>query len=253
VEHRSTVRRSRRRRPRSPLLVGLVVVLLASVPVLVPLLVTRDGGVSADTLPGLAAGPGVPALPRASGGAEPAPNTTSAGVAASIPAAGTLAGTTTPAAPPTTTPPSAPGTTRPGAAPSSPAGTPSTSTPPPGTLAAAPDLVVVSVAWSPKRPDAGEAVTFSAVVRNAGTDATPAVTHEVGFAVDGSPTTWSSAESTPLAPGEERTYTADGGPAGSTWTAVAGEHEVRAYADDADRIGESDESNNVLTATLTVT
>jgi hypothetical protein len=192
----------------------------------------------------------VPALPRASEGAEPAPTT--AGAAAPIPAAGTLAGTTTPAAPPTTTPPRAPGTTRPGAAPSSPAGTPSTSTPPPGTLVAEPDLVVVSVAWSPKRPAAGEAVTFTAVVRNAGTEATPEVTHGVGFAVDGSPTTWSSAESTPLAPGEERTYTADGGPAGSTWTAVAGEHELRAYVDDVDRIGESDDTNNTLTAALTI-
>ena len=90
------------------------------------------------------------------------------------------------------------------------------------------------------------------MVRNAGTEATPAVTHGVGFAVDGTPATWSSAESTPLAPGEQRTYTADGGPAGSTWTAVAGEHELQAYVDDVDRIGETDDGNNVMSATLTI-
>jgi CARDB len=256
VEHRSTVRRSRRRRPpsRSSLLVGLVVVLLATVPVLVPLLVTRDGDVSAAVPPGLAAG--VPALPRAGDGAEPAGTTTAAtagaGAVAPVPAAGTLAGTTAPATPPATAAPRVPRTTRPGAPPSSPAGTSPAGAPPPGTLMAAPDLVVVAVAWSPERPRAGEAVTFTAVVRNAGTDATPEVTHGVGFAVNGSPTTWSSAGSAPLAPGEERTYTADGGPAGPTWTAVAGEHELRAYVDDVDRIGETDDGNNVMTATLTV-
>jgi len=226
-------------------------VLLAAVPVLVPLLVTRDGGVPAVAAPGPATGAGVPGLPRAGDGADPAGTTASPRAAAPIPSAGTLAGTTAPAAPPTTT--SAPRATRPGASPSSPAGAPSASTPLPGTLMAAPDLVVVAVGWSPEQPGAGEAVTFTAVVRNAGTDATPEVTHGVAFAVDGSPTTWSSAESLPLAPGDERTYTADGGPAGSTWTVVAGEHELRAYVDEANRIGETDDSNNVLTATLTVT
>jgi hypothetical protein len=229
-----------------------VVVLLATVPVVVPLLVTRGGGLSTVAPPGLAAGPGVPALPRAGEGAEPAVTTAAPSAPAPVPAAGTLAGTTAPAAAPTSTAPGPPETAPTGAPPSSPAGTSSAGTPPPAPLAAAPDLVVVAVAWSPEQPAAGEAVTFTAVVRNAGTEATPEVTHGVGFAVDGSPTTWSSAGSAPLAPGEERTYTADGGPAGPTWTAVAGEHEVRAYVDDVDRIGESDDGNNVLTATLTV-
>jgi hypothetical protein len=255
VETRSTVRRSRRRPPPSPssLVVGLVVVLLATVPVLVPLLVTRSGGVD-PVAPGLAAAPGLPALPRSGESAEPA-GTTSAAATAPVPAAGSLAGTTVPAPTPTTSAPTsdAPDATRPGPSPSPAASTSADRTPPPpATLVAEPDLVLVSVSWSPEQPATGQPVTFTAVVRNAGTEATPEVTHGVGFSVDGTPTTWSSAESAPLAPGEQRTYTADGGPAGSTWTAVAGEHELQAYVDDVDRIGETDDGNNVMTVTLTV-
>ncbi len=73
MEPRPTVRRSHRRRrdARSPLLIGLVLVLLATVPVLVPLLVTRGGSTATVAPPGLAAQPGVPALPRSGEGAEP--------------------------------------------------------------------------------------------------------------------------------------------------------------------------------------
>ena len=253
MEPRSTVRRSRRRRPasRSSLLVGLVVVLLATVPVLVPLLVTRGGSDSGP--PGFAAQPGVPALPRSVEDAEPA-DATSAAAAAPVPPAGTLAADRTTRAPAPTTdapaPPAPPPVPPPARTPSAAPGT--SSKPPPVTLSTGPDLVVVSVSWAPQELAAGQAVIFTAVIRNAGTEPTPAVTHGVGFAVDGTPVSWSSAESAPLAPGEERTYTADGGPAGPTWTATPGEHELQAAVDDVDRIGEADDTNNVMTATLTV-
>ena len=112
--------------------------------------------------------------------------------------------------------------------------------------------MVVSVSWSPEQVTAGQPVTFTAVVRNVGTGATPEVVHGVGFAVDGTSVSWSSGQSAPLAPDEERTYTADGGPAGPTWTATAGEHELQAYVDDVGRIGETDDANNVRAVTLTV-
>ena len=250
----STDRASRRRPPsRSSLVVGLVIGLLGTVPVLVPLLVTRDGGMAAAPPPGPAAA-GIPALPRSRDGAEPA----GAGIAAApVPAAGKLvAGPTTPAAAATTSAP-APipaRSTRPGPTPTAPAGTSSSdSGPPPTTLLAAPDLMVVAVTWSPEQPAAGQPVTFTAVVRNAGTEATPEVTHQVGFAIDGTPATWSSSGSTPLAPGEERSYSADGGPAGPTWTALPGEHELQTYVDDVDRIAETDDGNNIMTVTLTIT
>jgi hypothetical protein len=226
-----------------------VVVLLATVPVLVPLLVTRDDGVIAVAPVGLAAAPGVPALPRSEPGAAPDQATTTA---APVPPAGALAGTTAPSPTPTTSAPAAPPPAAPDPAPSSTAGSPSTTPPPPSTLAAQPDLVVDSVSWSPAQPAAGQPVTFTAVVRNAGSEATPAVTQGVGFAVDGTPVSWSSGDSTPLTPGEQRSYTADGGPAGATWAATTGQHTLQAYADDVDRIAETDNGNNTLTVPLPV-
>lgn len=254
---RSTYRRSRRPAlpSRSSLLVGLVVALLAGVPVLVPLLGTQGTGTTVIPPPGLAAAPGLPALPRSASGAEPADSSTTA----PLPSAGSMAPTTATPRPASTTgtpapapPPVSAPAPAPPPAPVGPSSAPATTTPPPATLVAEPDLVVVSVSWSPHQPAAGAAVTFTAVVRNVGTAATPEVTHGVGFGVDGTPVSWSSAESTPLAPGEQRTYTADGGPAGSTWTAVPGEHELQAYVDDVDRIGEADDGNNTMTATVAV-
>jgi CARDB len=258
VEPHPTVRRSHRRRPesRSALVVGLVVVLLATVPVLVPLLVTRGDGTSVAGPPGSAAQPGAPALPRSGEGAEPGPAPTTA-MAAPAPA-GSLVPAPAPAtsSPSASPPPAAPAAPapEPEPAPESTSSTtaPTSSAPPPAALVAAPDLVVVSVSWAPAPPTAGQPVTFAAVVRNAGTEVTPEVTHGVGFTVDGTSVSWSSADSAPLAPGEERTYTADGGPAGASWTATTGEHELQAYVDDVDRIGETDDGNNTLSTTLTV-
>ncbi|HST65685.1 MAG TPA: CARDB domain-containing protein, partial [Mycobacteriales bacterium] len=79
-----------------------------------------------------------------------------------------------------------------------------------------------------------------------------AVTHGIAFAVDGTRVSWSADSSEPLGPGQERTYTADGGDAGSTWTATSGTHTVEAVADDLDRIPETDEADNTATATLVI-
>ena len=100
----------------------------------------------------------------------------------------------------------------------------------------------------------GTAVTFKAVVRNAGSAATPSgVIHGVGFRVDGRTVTWSDTYVSSLAPGASVTLTANGGADGSaTWTAEAGLHTVEAYVDDADRIVESNEDNNRRSTTLAV-
>ena len=245
---------SRLRPTRTGLLLALVVLLLGTVPVLVPLLVTSATGQETSQ----AVRPGeLPSLPV--GGAD-----TTRAPAGAPPAAGALAPTTASPTPSPTTPSPTPSPT-PTPAPATSTGPPSpmpapgptgmprpTPTASPTVLAAAPDLVVVSVSWQPERPVAGEPVTFVAVVRNVGTDRTPERTHGVGFTVDGEPVAWSGSSREPLAPGAERTYTADGGPAGGTWPATAGEHTVRAGVDDVDRIGESDERNNVRTARLEV-
>ncbi|HST65395.1 MAG TPA: hypothetical protein VLM05_09425, partial [Mycobacteriales bacterium] len=202
---------------RTHLLLGVVVVLLATIPVLIPLMWT-----AAPTQEGLrlAASPGVPALPRGDG-ATPDP-TARATQAAPAPAGALATVSPTPSPTPDPTTPSSPA----GPPPAPPAPAPTTAAPTsaeptgsPTVLVAGSDLVVTAVSWTPA-PAAGTPVVFAAVVRNTGTDPTPAVTHGIAFAVDGTRVSWSADSSEPLGPGQERTYTADGGDAGSTWTAT---------------------------------
>jgi hypothetical protein len=118
-----------------------------------------------------------------------------------------------------------------------------------------PDLVVTQIALSPSSPNAGNAVTFSATVKNQGTGATPAgTTIGVLFSVDGTPVTWSDNYNQALAAGATVTLSANGGPSGSaTWTATSGSHQVVGFVDDVNRIpNESNESNNQLTRSFTV-
>jgi hypothetical protein len=240
----------RLRPTRTQLLLGLVVVLLATVPVLVPLMWTAaDGSTGTEGLR-VAASPGLPALPQAGGGTA-APTAT---VAAPPPAGALVSVSPTPS--PTPSPTGAPPSSTmppPPAAPDPTTAAPTTSEPvaTPDVLSAGADLVLVSVSWSPQ-PVAGTPVVFAAVVRNTGTDPTPAVTHGVAFSVDGTKVTWSANSSDPLGPGAERTYTADGGDAGNTWTATSGSHTVLALVDDLNRIPETNETDNTATATLTV-
>ena len=116
---------------------------------------------------------------------------------------------------------------------------------------AMPDLVVTSIAKP--TATAGGQVQFSATVKNQGTAATPAgVIIGVQFQVDAkSAFTWSDTDKTSLAPGASVTLTANGGQAGASWTATTGTHSVRAYVDDVNRIGESNEANNILTSPFT--
>ena len=70
--------------------------------------------------------------------------------------------------------------------------------------------------------------------------------------VDGIQVSWSAGDSSPLGPGEERTYTADGGPDTAFWTATSGVHELEVQADDAARIPERDDGNNTLITSVSV-
>jgi len=117
-----------------------------------------------------------------------------------------------------------------------------------------PDLIVTGISWSPSSPVAGNAVTFSATIKNQGTAATPSgVIHGVEFRVDGVQVNWSDNNTASLAAGASETLTANGGPTGSsTWTATSGTHTILATVDDVNRIAESNESNNTLTASMTV-
>jgi len=118
-----------------------------------------------------------------------------------------------------------------------------------------PDLVVTEISWVPANPVAGDTITMKAVIKNQGTAATPSgTTHGVAFTSSeniGS-AIWSDNHATSIAPGASVTVTANGGVAGSTWTATAGTYTITATVDDVNRIAEDNENNNVLTRTMTV-
>lgn len=118
-----------------------------------------------------------------------------------------------------------------------------------------PDLIVTDITSSPASPLTGNATTFSAVVKNQGTGATPAGTViGVSFFIDGTQVSWSDNNSSSLAAGASVTLTANGGPSGSaSWAATTGTHTVQAYVDDVNRITESDENNNKYSKNLVVT
>jgi hypothetical protein len=122
------------------------------------------------------------------------------------------------------------------------------------TPAALPDLVVTSLTLSPAAPVPGQAVTFTATVKNIGTVATPSgVVTGILFSVDGVPMTWSGNSGASLAPGASITLTANGGPSGSsTWTATSGAHTITGFVNDIARFAESNITNNKLNKPVSV-
>jgi hypothetical protein len=253
---------SRHRPSRTHVLLGLVVVLLATIPVIIPLLVTKSGhegpvGVR------LASGPPQPAVtenaPAPAAGDPTATTAPPAGAGALVPAPATTPATPSPTG--ATTPPPAPSTAASSSAASSSAAGPEPTTAGPTTasptadasvLDAAANLVVVDVSWTPQPSGAGEPVVFSALVRNTGAAATPPLPTGVAFSVDGAVVSWSGSDSTPLGPGDQRTFTADDGVTGAAWTATDGDHAVEATVDDTGQIPELNEDDNTATAQIAV-
>ena len=117
-----------------------------------------------------------------------------------------------------------------------------------------PDLIVTDITWNPASPSKGNAVTFSATIKNQGTGATTAsVINGVSFFVDGTQVSWSDTNTSSIAAGASVTLTANGGPSNSAaWTATDGNHTIMAWVDDVNRITELNENNNQLTKTLTI-
>ncbi|ROR27288.1 subtilase family serine protease [Mobilisporobacter senegalensis] len=116
-----------------------------------------------------------------------------------------------------------------------------------------PDLIVADISWSPANPEAGNPVTFSATIKNEGTGATPAGTiNGVSFLVDGTQVSWSDNNTGSIAPGSSVTVTANGGPGGSAWTGISGNHTVIAWVDDVNRISETNENNNQTSKVINI-
>ena len=70
------------------------------------------------------------------------------------------------------------------------------------------DLIVTGLTWTPASPQAGNAVAFTATIKNQGGSATPAIKHGVNFTVDGAQVAWSDNDTASLAPGASITLTA---------------------------------------------
>jgi hypothetical protein len=123
--------------------------------------------------------------------------------------------------------------------------------PVPAKPTAKPDLVVTDIVWNPAKPSVGQAVTFSATIKNQGEGASPAgVVHKVAFAVGGNAVTWSDGYTSSLAPGAAVSVTANAGVAGPTWAMAAATQVVSATVNEQNLIAESNTANNSFSKVL---
>ena len=97
------------------------------------------------------------------------------------------------------------------------------------------DLSVVSIEWTPEKPELGEEVSFTATVSNAGEGR--AAASSLRFSVNGESV--GSASLPPIPAGGTAS-------AAFAWTAQAGAHGLSAVADDSKNVSETNESNNAL-------
>ncbi len=107
------------------------------------------------------------------------------------------------------------------------------------------DFAITQVNYTPSYVTVGNAVTFNAVVKNQGTVAGAVGT--VAFKVDGVQVATSANSTTSIPAGGTLTITAS-----SAWTATNGTHVITATADSTNAVSETDETNNTLSANLTV-
>jgi uncharacterized repeat protein (TIGR01451 family) len=102
------------------------------------------------------------------------------------------------------------------------------------------DLIVQSITWLPSVPSRGDTVTFSVTIKNQGNAATSATNAD--FFIDNASR---GAQDIPaLDPSATTMIT-------YTWTALFGQHTIKAAADVVNNVKESNESNNELTVTYT--
>jgi len=104
-----------------------------------------------------------------------------------------------------------------------------------------PDVIVTSLSYA--------SGVFTSTVKNQGTAATPAgIAIGVGYSVDGVFRTWGAVSAPPLAAGASATVGTNGGP----YTIPNGTHTITAHVDDVNRFAESNETNNLLSQSITI-
>ncbi len=105
------------------------------------------------------------------------------------------------------------------------------------------DLVLDNLTWTPTTINSGNNVTFSAIVRNIGSQATPrGIVHKVHFYVDGIEVARSDNYTSYIDPGQSITVTANSG----AWTAVGGTHRITAKIELVSSTQENDIYNNIF-------
>lgn len=117
------------------------------------------------------------------------------------------------------------------------------------------DLVVTNISWTPQNPVLGDSILLSATIKNQSEFASQDVKHGIVFSVFGTVVAWSDTHLTALAPGEEITLTANGGPKegnGKWRPGLARKFTVKAAVNDQHDVFESDYSNNSLLKDLVV-
>ena len=110
------------------------------------------------------------------------------------------------------------------------------------------DLTVSDIQWTAAHnpPQAGEAITLKAVVKNNGTAATPSGVHKASFRVNDQEVA-TSATTTTLAAGASATLTAS-----AAWSTAHGTFPITAVVDPDNAIAEFNDTNNSFSKNITV-
>jgi hypothetical protein len=115
------------------------------------------------------------------------------------------------------------------------------------------DLIVTGATTDPANPRPGDKVRFVAKMKNIGDGVTPpGVQCGVSFYIDGKHIGWCTRPG-PMKPGEEWTLTSEGGGqfANGQWLATAGNHALKVFADDINRLPEErSKANNIIDQSL---
>jgi hypothetical protein len=109
------------------------------------------------------------------------------------------------------------------------------------------DLIISDITWIPANPVLGDSIQLSATVKNQSEFASQNVKHGVAFSIMGTVIAWSDTHMTAMAPGEEVTLTANGGPndGNGKWKpGLAKTFTIKAEVNDQHDVFESDYTNN---------
>jgi len=101
------------------------------------------------------------------------------------------------------------------------------------------DLIIEQIIWTPSEPIIGDTVTFTVTVKNQG-GAGSDYTH-VAYYIDDNQVSSDYIEPISANTTDNQTF---------TWTAIAGEHVIKAFVDFIKAVNESDETNNEKAITL---